>query len=951
MSTGPDRAAEHGAGAEDLQRYLEASSTLESSRAQVEVLQRSESVESYNHQVDLLKRRLTSEPRAFRDLFIADGMAAVAWEFQQPALGRDFVQMLWSMLLRDDDSSTVLMRFVWDLPLGMKRKLVRGLDEHLSDRYPMFAGLSQDWPMNNGIPPYIRDSATRSHDFGLVNQGYLGYMELGYTQRDIDLLVWLEVLRDKQCEEKPCELGVFLADHREPKGGCPVSIHIPQVIELIGKGSFREALELMEASNPLPDVTGRVCPQELQCQGACLQKLPIAIGQLEWFLPEWEKIVNPEGVARRFANVRDPWDVAGKPPVAIVGSGPAGLINAYLLSAEGFPVTVFEAFHALGGVLRYGIPEFRLPNELIDDVVAKIEMLGGKFVRNFVVGKTATLQDLRDAGFYRIFVGTGAGLPRFMNIPGEHLLNVMSANEFLTRVNLMQGLRADYETPLPETEGKEVIVIGGGNTAMDAARTARRLGGNVTIVYRRTQKEMPARVEELEHALEEGIALKVLRSPSEFVGDLETGFVTAATVDVMELGEPDASGRRRPVATGATEVIRADLVIMALGNDANPIIKDSEPRLHTSKWGTIDLDHKGSQETTLEGVYTGGDAARGGSTAILAAGDGQAAAREILGAVDLTSEQISGMVASARTYSDLAAGAQTILAKSHLSDGIEEFVVQSPLVARSARAGQFVRVLPRPDGELIPLTLADWDTESGTITLVVQGMGTSSIEINQMAVGEVFTGIAGPLGRPSDVHAVADGSTVVFVAGGLGLPPAFPIIREHLKAGNHVTLVAGFRSRDLMFWTGPNERVVRLQDEYPDRFDVVYTTNDGTFGIPGFVTAPLEEMLEASRHGTGRTVAEVVTVGPPLMMRAVSDLCVRHETPCVASLNSIMVDATGMCGACMVPVVIDGAVVRKHACIDGPEIDSHIIDWEKFLPRFGQFRSQERKSLAEHGLA
>lgn len=915
------------------------------------VEERSEPVEFFNHQLDLLKRRLTSEPRAFRELFIADGMAAVAWEFQQPELGGDFVRMLWSMLLRDDDSSTVLMRFVWELPLGMKRKLVRGLDAHLSDRYPMFDGLSHDWPMNNGIPPYIRDSETRSHDFGLVNQGYLGYMELGYTQREIDLLVWLEVLRDKQCEEKPCELGVFLADHREPKGGCPVSIHIPQVIELIGKGSFREALELMEASNPLPDVTGRVCPQELQCQGACLQKLPIAIGQLEWFLPEREKIVNPEGAARRFANVRDPWEAATRPPVAIVGSGPAGLINAYLLSAEGFPVTVFEAFHALGGVLRYGIPEFRLPNELIDDVVAKIELLGGKFVRNFVVGKTATLQDLRDAGFYRIFVGTGAGLPRFMNIPGEHLLNVMSANEFLTRVNLMQGLRADYETPLPETEGKQVIVIGGGNTAMDAARTARRLGGNVTIVYRRTQKEMPARVEELEHALEEGIALKVLRSPSEFVGDLETGFVQAATVEVMELGEPDASGRRRPVATGRTEVIRTELVIMALGNDANPIIKDSEPRLHTSKWGTIDLDHKGSQETTLPGVYTGGDAARGGSTAIMAAGDGQAAAREILGAVDLTSQQIVDMVASARTYSDLAAAAPTILRKSHLSDGIEEFTVQSDLIARSARAGQFVRVLPRPDGELIPLTLADWDADAGTITLVVQGMGTSSIEINQMAVGERFTGIAGPLGRPSDVHAVGEDSTVVFTAGGLGLPPAFPIIREHLKVGNHVTLISGFRTQDLMFWTGSDERVVSLQEEYGEQLEVIYTTNDGTYGVGGFVTGPLEEMLEANARGEGRVVAEVVTIGPPLMMRAVSDLCVSHGTPCVASLNSIMVDATGMCGACMVPVVIDGAIVRKHACIDGPEIDSHIIDWEKFLPRFGQFRSQERRSMSEHGLA
>jgi len=941
---------EPAAGAEDLHRYLEASSTLESSRAQVEVLERTESVESFNHQMDLLKRRLMSEPRAFRELFISDGMSAVAWEFQQPELGADFVPRLWEMLLRDDDSSTVLMRFVWDLPLGMKRKLVRGIDEHLSGRYPMFAGLSEDWPMNNGIPPYIRDSETRSHDFGLVNQGYLGYMELGYTTREIDLLVWLEVLRDKQCEDKPCELGAFLAEHSEPKGGCPVSIHIPQVIELIGKGDFRGALELMEASNPLPDVTGRVCPQELQCQGVCLQKLPIAIGQLEWFLPEREKIVNPEAAARKLAGRSDPWETAKFPPVAIVGSGPSGLINAYLLSSEGFPVTVFEAFHALGGVLRYGIPEFRLPNELIDDVVAKIRLLGGKFVQNFVVGKTATLQDLRDAGFYRIFVGTGAGLPRFMNIPGEHLLNVMSANEFLTRVNLMQGLRPDYETPLPETDGKEVIVIGGGNTAMDAARTAQRLGGNVTIVYRRTQKEMPARVEELEHALEEGIALKVLRSPSEFIGNPETGFVTAANLEVMELGEPDASGRRRPVETGRTEMFKADLVIMALGNDANPIIKDSEPRLHTSKWGTIELDHKGSQETTLEGVYTGGDAARGGSTAIMAAGDGQAAAREILGAIDLTPGQVRTMVDSAKEYSELASAPQTILAKSALSDGIMEFTVHSPLIAKAARAGQFVRVLPRSDGELIPLTLADWDTEAGTITLVVQGMGTSSIEINQMQVGETFTGIAGPLGRASDVHPLEPGSTVVFTAGGLGLPPAYPIVKEHLKVGNHVTLVSGFRTKDLMFWTEPDERVGRLQAEFGDLLDVIYTTNDGSFGVSGFVTGPLAEMLEANRIGEGRTVAEVVTIGPPLMMRAVSDLCVSFGTPCVASLNSIMVDATGMCGACMVPVTIDGVIVRKHACIDGPEIDSHIIDWDKFLPRFGQFKAQERRSMSEHGL-
>jgi glutamate synthase (NADPH/NADH) small chain len=940
-------------GRDDLFAYLGADQALEANRSQLKELEHTPAVETYHAQIDLLRRRLLADPTAFRDMFIQDGMQAIAWEFRQPELSKPFIRTLWEMLLRDDDASKVLMRFLWGVPLGLKRKFVRALDAHLAKRYPMFDGLSVEWPAGNAIPPYVRDAEARSHDFDLVNQGYLGYMNLGYSAREVELFVWLEALRDKQCEEKPCEIGVHLnpgAAKPEVTGGCPVRIHIPQVLELVGTGHFREAMELIESCNPLPDVTGRVCPQEIQCQGVCIQtKKPIEIGQLEWFLPEREKLVNPDGVVHRLAGRPDPWEAAAKPPVAIVGSGPSGLINAYLLANEGFPVTVFEAFHALGGVLRYGIPEFRLPNELIDDVVGKIKLLGGRFVPNFVVGKTATLQELRDAGFWKIFVGTGAGLPRFMNVPGEHLLNVMSANEFLTRVNLMQGLREDYETPLPETEGKQVLVIGGGNTAMDAARTAHRLGGHVTIVYRRTRAEMPARVEELEHALEEGISLRVLRSPSEFRGDPHTHFVRTAHLDVMELGEPDASGRRSPKPTGEHEKVPADLVIMALGNDSNPIIKNSEPGLRTSKWGTLELDHDGSQETSLDGIYTGGDAARGGSTAILAAGDGQAAAREILGSVDLAPEVVRQMVGRARTYTDLGTRAFTILARTELADGIMEFTVDAPLVAHSAQAGQFVRVLPRDDGELIPLTLADWDTDAGTVCLVVQAMGTSSIEINAMDPGESFTGIAGPLGRPSDLERYdAATETVVFTAGGLGLPPVYPIMREHLRLGNHVTLIAGFRNADLLFWVGEGERVPELQAAYPDLLDVVYTSNDGSFGREGFVTLPLEEMLEANQRGEGRRVAEVIAIGPPLMMRAVSDLSRRFGVKAVASLNSIMVDATGMCGACMVPVNIDGKLIRKHACIDGPEIDAHIIDWDKFLPRFNQFKRQEAESRSRH---
>jgi len=975
----------------DLSAHLDAQRHL--APAQTRVAEPA-AVASIGTQLDLLRRRLLADPRAFRDFFISEGMAAVAAEFHRGELSAEFTRTLWDVLLRDDDASTVLMRFVWDVPLKLKRVFITALDHHLADRYPMFAGLSVNWPAGNSITPYVRPADARAADFGLVNQGFLGYLTQGYSPREVDLFVWLEAIRDKQCTEKPCEIGELIAGRSERRGGCPVQIHIPAMLELLGTGRFREALELIETANPLPNVTGRVCPQELQCQGVCAhQNRPIEIGQIEWFLPQREKLVEPGATARRFAGRPDPWRTATRPPVAVVGSGPSGLINAYLLAAEGFPVTVFEAFHALGGVLRYGIPEFRLPNELIDDVVTRIRLLGGRFVPNFVVGKTATLADLRAAGFWRTFVGTGAGLPRFMNVPGEHLLNVMSANEFLTRVNLMQGLREEYETPLPETRGKRVLVIGGGNTAMDAARTARRLGGLVTIVYRRTRAEMPARVEELHHALEEGIELLVLAAPREFLGDDVTHRVRHAVLDVMELGEPDASGRRSPTPTGRADTIEADLVIMALGNTSNPIIADSQPDLATTRWGTIDLVD--AQRTSLTGVYSGGDATRGGSTAIRAAGDGQAAARQIVGDIDVTEDDIAAMVASAGTYTTLAAEPPRIVARTVLAEGIVEFVIRSPMIARAARAGQFVRVLAQPKGELIPLTLADWDAAAGTITLVVQGLGASSILINRMSVGDAFVGIAGPLGRPSELSPVEPvetptptpaeqpttptmaeepaqrasrslaptpaeepaqrasrslAPTVVFTAGGVGLPPVYPIAREHLRLGNHVTLIAGFRSASLLFWTGADERVGRLQAEYGDQLEVIYTSNDGSFGAKGFVTGPLAELLEAHRQGVGRPIAEVVTIGPPLMMRAVCDLTRGYGVKTVASLNSIMVDATGMCGACMVPVTIDGRLVRRHACIDGPEIDGHVIDWDKFLPRFNQFKAQEQASRVRHGL-
>ena len=389
---------------------------------------------------------------------------------------------------------------------------------------------------------------------------------------------------------------------------------------------------------------------------------------------------------------------------------------------------------------------------------------------------------------------------------------------------------------------------------------------------------------------------------------------------------------------------------MALGNASNPIVKDSEPGLKTSKWGTIEIK-AGSQETSIDDVYTGGDANRGGSTAIRAAGDGQAAAREIAGTVPFSVDETRSLVASAERYTEQGQSPKRIHRRTNLAEGIVEFEINAPLVARSAHAGQFVRVLGWDKGELIPLTLADWDADKGTIDLVVQSLGSSSAYINRMQEGDAIAGIAGPLGLPSELHRYENGETVVFTAGGVGLPPVYPIMREHLRMGNHVTLISGFRNKDLMFWHKPDGRVGLLQAEYPDLLDVIYTTNDGSFGINGFVTAPLNEMLEAMKGGTGRAIGEVVTIGPPLMMRAVSDLTKPYGVKTVASLNSIMVDATGMCGACMVPVTLDGEMVRKHACIDGPELDAHLIDWDKFLPRFLQFRKQEDANKARQGFA
>ena len=402
--------------------------------------------------------------------------------------------------------------------------------------------------------------------------------------------------------------------------GCPVSINIPTFIKNIERGEFLEAARVLKETSALPAVCGRVCPQEKQCESKCIhlkmKKAPVAIGYLERFAADYE---------RESGNISVP-EVAEKNgiKVAVIGSGPAGLSFAGDMAKRGYDVTVFEALHEIGGVLKYGIPEFRLPNKIVDVEIEGLRKMGVKFVTNCIVGKTISYDDLHEEGFKGFFAASGAGLPNFMNIPGENLIGVMSSNEYLTRVNLMDAANPESDTPV--LQGKKVAVIGGGSTAMDSVRTARRLGAErAMIVYRRSEEEMPARVEEVKHAKEEGVEFMTLHNPIEYIGD-ERGRVKQMRLQKMELGEPDASGRRRPVAIeGAIDTIDVDEVIVSVGVSPNPLIPRAFSGLEVSKWGTIVVDQD-TMRSALPDVYAGGDIVRGGATVILAMGDGRKAA-------------------------------------------------------------------------------------------------------------------------------------------------------------------------------------------------------------------------------------------------------------------------------------------------------------------------------------
>ena len=426
---------------------------------------------------------------------------------------------------------------------------------------------------------------------------------LGYTKE----MAMEEATRCLNCKHQPC------------KKGCPVGVPIPEFIQEVATGNFEEAYKIITSENALPAICGRVCPQENQCEGKCVRAIKgeaVGIGRLERFVADYHMA---------HGNVPKLKIESNGIKVAIIGSGPAGITCAGELAKKGYQVTVFEALHKTGGVLSYGIPEFRLPKDLVQKEVDSVAALGVKFETNVVVGRSITIDELQEQGYQGIFIGSGAGLPRFQNIPGENLNGVYAANEFLTRVNLMKGYEfPKHPTPIKITD--TVCVIGAGNVAMDAARTAKRLGAkNVYIVYRRGAQEVPARAEEVHHAKEEGIIFKLLTNPVKIEG--EDGWVKSMECVEMELGEPDESGRRRPVVKeGSNFIIETGTVIVSIGQSPNPLIRQTTPGLETQKWGGIIVD-EASMKTSKDGVYAGGDVVTGAATVILAMGAGKRAAQ------------------------------------------------------------------------------------------------------------------------------------------------------------------------------------------------------------------------------------------------------------------------------------------------------------------------------------
>jgi glutamate synthase (NADPH/NADH) small chain len=752
-------------------------------------------------------------------------------------------------------------------------------------------------------------------------------VSLGFSLEQVQI----EALRCLQCKDPVCLQA------------CPLHINVKAFIGLMAQGDFEAAFHKISEESPFPGICGRVCQHELFCEKACLmgKKLePVAIGSLERFAADYhaqsESAAPPAVPAQTGARI------------ALVGSGPASLIAAYDLVRNGYRVTVFEALHQLGGVLAYGIPNFRLPREIMHEEIDRLQTMGVEFRKDVIVGRTYTVDELFAEGFEAIFLGTGAGLPHLMNIPGENLIGVYTANEFLTRLNLMEAFRFP-ESDTPIRVGARTVVVGGGNSAMDAARWAKRMGSETTIMFRRGRAELRARLEEIEHAEEEGIHFEFLAAPLRLFGD-DKGTLNEMECIRMKLGPPDESGRPSPVPLEGSEYrVPVDTVVMAIGQSPNPTVQRSTPQLITNR-GKIVVNTQ--QQTSMPRVFAGGDVVRGGSTVILAMRDGRAAAAAIHEALqkqhaDAAAGDVAGNVAPGfspasapigATSAGLKPGATSvttnaktenlILAKRLITPEIAWFEVQATGIARHWHAGQFVILRPHADSERIPLTLVDGDAEKGTITLVVQGIGKTSRVLVAMDPGEILADLLGPLGQAA---AIENAGHVVCIAGGVGVAELLPVAKAFRKAGNRVTALCGARSTAQII----------LDAELRTACDEVeWATDDGSAGMKGTVV----DLMRAWKSKQTSPVGAAHVIGPIIMMRYAAALTKEWGVHTLASLNPIMVDGTGMCGGCRVTV---GDKV-KFACVDGPEFDAHKVDFEELTRRTRAYLDQERQTREAH---
>ncbi|SPE34145.1 NADH-dependent reduced ferredoxin:NADP+ oxidoreductase [Acidobacteriia bacterium SbA2] len=755
---------------------------------------------------------------------------------------------------------------------------------------------------------------------------------LGFTLAQVQV----EALRCLQCKNATCV------------DACPLHINVKGFIGLMSVGDFASAFDKISEESPFPGICGRVCQHELYCERACLlgKKLdPVAIGSLERFAADYH---------RRTAAGPPPAPPHGGPRVALVGSGPASLIAAYDLIRHGYRVTVFEALHGLGGVLAYGIPNFRLPREIIRDEVNRLRSMGVEFRTDFIVGKTEAVDELFAEGFEAIFLGTGAGLPHLMNIPGENLIGVYTANEYLTRLNLMEAFRFP-ESDTPIRIGKRVVVVGGGNSAMDAARWSRRMGSDTTIMFRRGRAELRARLEEIEHAEEEGVHFEFLAAPVRLFGD-EKGILHEMECIRMQLGEVDESGRPSPVPMPGSEYrMEVDTVVMAIGQSPNPTVQRATPQLLTKR-GKVVIDSSGM--TSMPNVFAGGDVVRGGSTVILAMRDGRAAAAAIHNALNYQPPEAQPLLAVPLVQTESAAHAEApvtpdttqagvsvppetaqagvpvlpegnlVLAKRLLTPEIAWFEVEAPEIARRWKPGQFIIIRPTKTSERIPLTIVDGDQAKGSITLVVQALGKTSRTTVQLEAGDRLADLLGPLGEPASIENVGN---VLCLAGGVGVAELLPVARAFRKAGNHVTALCGARSSSLII----------LDAELRAAADEVYwATDDGTAGVHGTVV----DLMRVWRKGNDGELGLAHVIGPIPMMRAAAEVTREWGVHTYASLNPIMVDGTGMCGGCRVTV---GGKVR-FACVDGPEFDAHQVDFDELTRRTRAYLAEERVARERH---